>query len=96
MTECVEPTIEGYCGNSGFSQQFAFRSHQPYVAAASTSCFHYEGCCGYYTMFSFYQLFYYDLIIIVNRTKQLLNNRVLILVIVDVDVDVDNVMAFLP
>jgi hypothetical protein len=29
-------------------------------------------------MLSFYQLFYYNLIIIVNRTKQLLNNRVLL------------------
>ena len=77
--------------------QSAFRSHQPYVAAASTTCFRYEGCCGYYTIISFYQLLYYDLIIIVNRTKQLLNNRMLILVVVVVDVDVDvDVMAYLP
>ena len=48
-------------------------------------------------MFSFYQLFFYDLIIIVNKTIQLLNNRMLILVVVDVDVYVDvDEMAYLP
>ena len=43
----------------------------------------------YYYVF----LFYFNLILIVSRTKQLLNNRILILVDVDVDVDV---MAYLP
>ena len=38
-------------------------------------------------------LFYYNLILVVSRTKQLLNNRILIHVDVDVDVDV---MAYLP
>ena len=47
--------------------------------------------------FPYISYFIYDLTIIVNRTNQLLNKRMLVLVVVGVDVGVDvGVIAYLP